>query len=578
MRRALRAFLVFTVVAACAPAVVGADGSGGEQTLTVWAQGPMTRVFPHDGAPDDPAESHSIKAARGEAEMVQVGIHTEGFRPVRLEASVSDLTGPGGAIIPASSVDVFYAEYVPVKTTTDDQLPGDVERIAPAFFPDPLVPEWQWSTYRTVPAATQSVWVRVNVGSDAAPGDYTATVTVSAGPKQGEMLSAKIALNLTVWDFELPAVSEFYMTNWPFFADLARWYRVEQYSEAHWKLIEMVADDMILHRQNVILTPVYDLVKIRRTQDGYGFEYADLDRWIEMFLAKGFTLIEGKHLWWRPRTIEILEADGSVTEELLNGLDDPDFLLFVERFFGSLWKHLGEKGWQDLYVQHVADEPKSEDLPKYEKLAGAVRAAAPGIRTIDALHRPGFARATDIPVPQTPMYDKTVEESGRPASEVWMYYCTSPAGPWPNRFIDYPPIRVRIFTWVCSKKQVPGFLQWGYNYWSSGYDDKLMINPWDDGTANNWQCGDPFVIYPPRDEAMTRDAIIGSIRWEMVREAVEDWEYLRMTRELAAGGNAEAAALIARIDSEIAPDWTTHTRDQVLLQEVRDQMGDLLSK
>jgi len=253
----------------------------------------------------------------------------------------------------------------------------------------------------------------------------------------------------------------------------------------------------------------------------------------------------------------------------------------VAQFIQALWAHLGKRGLRKRFVQHIFDEPSGrEALEHYRRLADTVRKAAPGIRLIDAMNHSEFAALADWPVIGENRYDGVLESLGKPAGRVWMYYCCGPTGRWPNRFIDYLPIRVRIFTWLCFQKNIPGFLHWGYNYWTSSGNPithKQTINPWDDTTGNRWPAGDPCVVYPPRDDGMTHSCVIGSIRWEMIREAMEDYEYLAMTRELAESGDVRARAILRIVAKNIVPDWTTHTRDDRRLSAVRERMGEILS-
>lgn len=563
----------------------GSEKSG----VTLWTTGPMTRIFPFDEAPELARSEYAMKAARGETECFQIGVRMEGLRMERLEAEATGLDGPGGALIPAEKVEILHAEYVPVKWGASGQAVGDVEREAPAFFPDPLVPEWQWTTAGPESPPTRSVWVRVTVPRDAAPGEYTGAIRVSAG-RQGDAAenvaaaealtcSGEIKVKLDVWDFEIPAQSALYMTNWFTPYELAKWYDVAPWRDEHWSLIEMFAADMAAHRQNVILTPMLALVRVSRDGEGYAHDFESFDRWCEIFFAAGFSLTEGAHVGHGPTTVHIA-GKGRGWEPLeLGGVGDPVHEKYFGELFRALWAHLGEKGWRDAYIQHISDEPDEADVPKYRRMYELIREAAPGIKTIDALNEPGFADVTDIPVPIESMYDQLIAQSGRSAEDVWVYYCCGPTGPWPNRFIDYTLVRVRIFSWLCFAKGIPGFLHWGYNQWGTNpRNRKAVLNPWDDVTGHRWPGGDPQVVYPPRDEKMTREKVIGSIRWEIIREAMEDYEYLRMTRERADAGDAEAKALIDEVLERAVPDWTTHTRDHEYLASLRERMGGILSR
>jgi len=513
-----------------------------------------------------------------------------------MRAEVSDLAGPRGATISADNVDILYPEFVPVKWVAADQNPSDIERTPPAFFPDPLAPDVVFDVAGPQMPPARSIWVRVRVPRDATAGVYRAEVTVTIGRKnfkaenQANSLvfekTATVRFRLRVWDFEIPERSRLLMTNWFFTGDLAAWYETPPGSPDYWKLIERVADDMAAHRQNVILTPLFgspkvndQLVDIKRRGRKYTFDFRNLDRWFRIFLKRGFVLIEGQHIASgsrKPVAIKVVSPTGRERLVDFGDTTDPGFENFLSQFFAALWEHLGKRGWRDKFVQHISDEPNLPQLKRFRRLAKLLRCAAPGITFMDALTDPEFADITDFPVPLESTYDRVLAESSRTAEDIWVYYCCGPVGPWPNRFIEYLLIRVRIFAWICFQKRIPGFLHWGYNHWSAV--GKNIHNPWDDASTHRHPAGDPCLIYPPRDNKMPRDQIYGSIRWEIIREAMEDYEYLSMTRELAEAGNSEASEILEEVATEVVPDWTIYTRDWVYLNTVRERMGNLLSK
>jgi hypothetical protein len=254
----------------------------------------------------------------------------------------------------------------------------------------------------------------------------------------------------------------------------------------------------------------------------------------------------------------------------------PQYAKFLRQFIPKLWDFLNRQGCQDRWLQHISDEPGLGDLDAYRQLAATVRSAAPGIKLLDALSDPQLADQNDYPVPVEHCYERVVAESHVPRENVWLYYCCGPTGRWPNRFIEYPLIRLRIVTWLCFQNRIPGFLHWGYNYWSA--IRKKTHNPWDDPSTHRHPAGDGLMVYPPRDDRMTGQDVIDSIRWEIVREAMEDHEYLVMARALADAGNKSARKLLAAIARDITPGWQNHTRDWKRLYAARARLGALLEK
>ena len=567
-------------------------------SMQVWAQGPMRRIFPIDPVPRGASREISISAARGEYECFQVGVHVNGPPINVLTAEAGDLKGTEGARIAAGNVSILYPETVPVKWATAEQEPGDAERSTPAFFPDPLLPEWHFKSVGGEASPTHSVWIRVRVPRDARPGMYRGHVSVTALRTNGKLRekevvfarkTCRIGFRLRVWDFEIPRRPRLSMTNWFFPEIVAEWYGVEMWSSAFWKLIGMFAADMADHRQNMILTSYFSIVNnepvssphmviVRKNGRRFSFDFSRFDQWCRVFLRHGFEWIEGGHL--PLGGIRVTLPNGKTKHLPFDNAKLDRTLDFVAQFIQALWAHLGKRGLRKRFVQHIFDEPSSaEQFERYRRLADTVRKAAPGIRLIDAMH-PDLAALVECPVIGENGYDRVLESLGKPVGRVWTYYCCGPRGRWPNRFIDYLPIRVRIFTWLCFRKNIPGFLHWGYNYWSSSANQithKQTINPWDDTTGNRWPAGDPCVVYPPRDAGMTRSCVIDSIRWELIREAMEDYEYLALTRELAEAGDMRARAILRTVAEDIVPDWETHTRDERRLAAVRERMGALLS-
>ena len=564
-------------------------------SIRLWLQDPMTRIFPDTSAPGGRAGGFELSACRGEVECFQIGIRTEGISPNYLKAEAIELKGRQGATIPTENVDILYPEFVPVKWATQGQSPDDIERTPPAFFPDPLMPGWEMDVAGPAPPPARSIWVRIRVPRDARPGTYHGKVAVRIGRRDFKAenqakgivfeQTRTVSFRLRVWSFEISERTGLLTTNWLFPDQYAQWYGLEMWSPKYWKLMERVADNMAAHRQNVILTPFFggdqaeeQLVGVQRRGQRYTFDFRRLDRWIRIFLKRHFELIEGQHVASASRQpVSFWEAGpgGRAKRAQLEDAADPRFESFLTQFFRALWGYLDDRKWKNRFIQHISDEPNPTQYDRFRRLAGVVREAAPGIRLLDALAHSEFADLTDHPVPLESQYDRVVNESRVPAEKIWVYYCCGPGGKWPNRFIEYHLIRVRIIAWICFQKGIPGFLHWGYNWWKG--IRKGCHNPWDDATTHRHPGGDGYMVYPPRDDRMSRDEVIDSIRWEIFREALEDYEYLAMTRERAEDGHPEAKAILRDVEKKVVPDWTTYTRDWKSMYAIRERMGNLLS-
>lgn len=532
-------------------------------SLTVWTQGCMTRIFPHQEIPTGGPRPILMHAARGEVEAFQIGIHGVPGDLNDIYAVPSDLVSVSGA--------------------------------APGFYPDPLLREPWRGVGRVEFPATMSLWVRVRVPRDASPGDYSGAVTVAC--RGG---TVDVPFGVRVAPFALPEQSGFLMTNWLLPGPILTFHGVEPLTEAFWDVIGLYAKNLAEHRQNVVLTPLFPIANTGGVVDGraqdqlvditvpsegvYAFDFTNLARWIDLFFSHGFRLIEGGHLAGgstSPSPVAIRRGD-SVERRSFASTADEDYRVFLGQYLTALRDFLGARDQLDRFCLHLSDEPHGDQFDAYTSLAKFAKAVAPEIRLIDAMGRAEYAPYVDHPVPLESVYEEFTAREGIVKDDVWFYYCCGPTGRWPNRFIDYPLIRTRIFTWLAFKHGIPGFLHWGLNHWgwhAPRYRAE-QYNPYDNTTGGSLQAGDSYVLYPPRMPQESHEPV-DSIRWEIIRKAMEDYEYLVMLRDVAEGGAADgarAAEMLTEFEDHIVPSFTEHTRDATYLEVFRRRAGRVIAQ
>jgi len=561
--------------------------------LHVWAQDCMTRIFPHDNLPQNPKKEMQICAARNEVGCFQIGVSGPPNDLNDLHIEASDLVSESGETISKEDVDVFYAEYVPVHWHSAGNSPDDLEGQAPGFYPDPLLPSLWRGVGRVQFPGTVSAWVRVRIGEGVSPGVYRGTLEVAC--KAGK---EAIQAVVQVWPFSLPKQSHFLMTKWLSMGSVLKSHKLEPLTERFWQVMECYAQNLSDHRQNVILTPLFrmggtlglidgrlqgQLIDMMETEPGkYAFDFYNFDRWVKLFLEHGFQAIEGSHLGGgshHPAGI-LLRKPGQDQAEARSFAStmDSDYRDFLRQFLTALRAHLQDRGWLDKFYLHLSDEPHGDQFEAYTSLANFVKSIIPEFRLIDAMGDGKYAPYIDHPVPLESVYESFVESSGIPREQIWFYYCCGPTGPWPNQFIDLPLIRVRIFTWLAFKYGIPGFLQWGLNHWNwhRPIYKEHEYNPYDNTTGGSLQAGDSCVIYPPLMPSKSDDPV-DSIRWEIIRKAMEDYEYLYMLRELSEAGDERAKKLLKEMDEKIVPNFTEHTRDADYLEDFRFRVGQAIA-
>lgn len=561
----------------------------------VWVPPSMRRVFPHDQPGRTAVTAADLACARNEVEAFQVAAHGESVELNEFHVEASDLKTETGRRLPSECVEVLYAEYVPVHWHSPGNTSADLEGSAPGFYPDPLLPRLWRGVGRVHFPETVSAWVRIRIPEDAKPGLYEGNLRVRTKSE-----SFPVVYRLRVFDFALPQRSHFLMTNWFLVGQVLKFHRLEPMTSEFWEVIALYAKNLADHRQNVILTPLFptaytgkilegrlqdQLIDVEEIEPGvFRFDFANFDRWVDLFFGRGFEWIEGSHLAGgsrhpsavavrRGNTVEFRRFDSTASEE---------YRRFLRQFLGALRAHLRERNWLDRFVLHLSDEPHGDQYEAYASLSRFVREVGPDIRLMDAMGSPEYAPFVDYPVPLESVYETFVARSGVPKNRIWFYYCCGPTGPWPNRFIDLRLIRVRIFTWLAFRYGIPGFLHWGLNHWDwhPPFYRSESYNPYDNTTGGSLQAGDSYVLYPPRMPSESHEPVT-SIRWELIRKAMEDYEYLYLLREVSKENNhvAESAKkLLDELQKTIVPDFVNHTRDERLLERYRRQVGRLLAR
>lgn len=551
-----------------APALAGAPPRG----VQTWFVDPLVKVFP-----GDPPGKHRLVApefwgARNDYVSVQLAIRAA--RPLAgISAEVGTLEGPSGARI--SGAQVQYVGYVIVASHSPDTPPEELVGEAPGWYPDPLLD----FPFDLDAGKTHSLWATIRVPRDATPGLYRGTITVRAGVRT----VARVGFRLRVVKAVVPEERSLKVTNWFFWSDqtFRQFYGLTgpSFTPQHWKLLENIGRVMAERRQNVMLTPLMDLAEARIEAGELRYDFTNLDRWVETFRRAGLIgYIEGSHLVGRaggynaPLEVPTFQIDGGQVRRLALPPDDPRVERFLAGFLSTLNKHLEERGWKDIYFQHILDEAHGDEPPVYGRIAELVRRHLPGVLTIDAVdaeHMPEvLQQSCDLWVPLLGRFDQQMDllerrlASGR---EVWFYTCLVPRGRYPNRLMDYSLLKVRLLHWLNFRFKLTGFLHWGANWWTP--EPMLATQPIINDNQTLLPAGDAFIVYPDRANLSVRS----SIRLEAMRDGIEDYELLR---QLAQKNPAEAD----RLARAAMTSFTEYVRDPAAFRKIERRLLEALSQ
>jgi hypothetical protein len=235
------------------------------------------------------------------------------------------------------------------------------------------------------------------------------------------------------------------------------------------------------------------------------------------------------------------------------GEDAPEYPLLLGSYCQQVEAHLRDKGWLDKAFIYWFDEPSEDQYPYLQNGFNKLKQYCPDItRMITKLVEPGLIGGPNLWCPISDQYNhKSAQERRKLGERFWWYVCTGPKAPYAGLFLDHPAPEMRIWLWQTFQRDINGILVWQCNYWTSdtAYPEAGKIqNPFVDpmswmtgygtpaGKKSPWGNGDGRFIYPPVAAAAGNPAEsvmegpIDSIRWEQLRDGIEDYEYLTILR------------------------------------------------
>jgi hypothetical protein len=512
-------------------------------------------------------------------------------------ATVSDLTGPHQVKLDSQYIQLLRVRYVPVTQPTDSTS-------TIGAWPDPLPP-------LTAPVALEAnrnfpLWICARVPASQPAGEYHGTVTLQADGYQ-----AQVPLTVRVFGFQLPSRMTC-QTAFGFDVDTVRRYhglkdesQFRQVLEKYWQCL---ADHHISPYEPAPLDPIRVTWKNLPAWSGGQIEKesAAIPEAVFDFAAWDVAMrraIDEYH--FNTFRLGIPGLGGGTFHERY----EPELLGFAESttqyqgamqsFLGQLQTHLREQNWLDEAFVYWFDEPDPKDYEFVSNGFGKLKRWAPDLRRmLTEQIEPALIGGPNIWCPLTPSYDEKLAAERRAAGEsFWWYVCTGPKAPYCTLFIDHPATEMRVWLWQTWQRDIAGVLVWDTNYWTStaAYPDPAQPqNPYDDpmgwvsgystpdGSKQPWGNGDGRFLYPPEAAASGRpttpvmEAPVSSIRLEMLRDGLEDYEYLCILRQLlakkrdtlSAAKYDEFSALLT-IPPGITSSLTTFTLDPAPLEQHR---------
>lgn len=511
--------------------------------LEVWAVPAEQKV-----RPDDRTETNNLVWTKSDKKIRVAGAGNEHVPfQVVITAPVPDRGDPAakGFFIEASSLSAGQGKNI-AKEQIKFYLQHYILLDAPSspvgatgYWPDALAPivepfgmDAQYSVVKNRP-----IWVDLIIPTGTAAGTYKGQVKVTQDGKLIETLNLEVEVyNFSLTD-ETPLVTYINVSrNW-----LAGFYNKPSDSEEIEKLTQTYYDFLYQNRMepwfNDMLLPDIEMSgkNIKVTFDDAKYKYYMNDLKTKRVLLNAL-----------PGNLERL-----VTEEPFSkGFNEK-----VKSYLSQVEKYFSKNGWKEhLVFNSPIDEPRTlEDYEDTRRWADLVHEAAGDVAFLTT--------RTPVPVKEHPewgtlrgyvdnfsihgnhMNDPEVkrvirEEQAKGGEMTWYISCDQ-RYPQPNYFIDAPALDLVMVPWITERYGMDGILYWAVNFWSQ------TESPWlDAGTFHSgFLCSDGWVlngegsaVYPGNETKRYTgqpnvDGPVSSIRFELLREGIEDFVVLSMLKK-----------------------------------------------
>ncbi len=505
----------------------------------VWVASGLVRV----GKTEAPGmvSSIDVSGARGEIVDAQIIVHAPARGLTNVNVSASDLTAPGGATIPASSITVYREHYVTV-TGTAKYGGGSNPPLGSGTYPEPLIPfndpETGTSLCKTsavlkacnasiIAGENQPYWIDITIPHGTAPspsGTYVGNISVTSN--EGNVA---IPVALTVWNFELPVQP----------SELSLW---TLWPPAAGNTSTSVARALM---RNKVMSWFDEAANASTDKSNAGLNRSGIDHYHHFQVN-----CNGSHSNF-PSTREIDSAAALFPESLPLDLYVGDELNGCPEGYAAL-KTIAARA-------HSANRPVKTILT---------------VNTPDAkLFDDGHGRSVIDHWAVLTSMEKWPAVPFTGGGDLWSYTsCNTGRGNTPEWLVDYPPINERIQA---------GFLNWTQGatgilyYRADGWTAANTIASWNNLDTNACGAGlgrpgDGIFLYPPGPIASTEPA--PGIRLKAIRDGVQDYEYAQLLK------NQGQKSYVDLILNPIAASWTKWTHDPSELETVRQKFGQQLQQ
>lgn len=402
------------------------------------------------------------------------------------------------------------------------------------------------------------IYIEIPIDKQVKPGTYPVQFSVYRSfINQEDELVAEKSIEVSVLDFAFPddVQQDFRLDIWQQPSNLARTFHVPLWGDAHFGLIDQMADKLAVIGQKAVTVIAgeipwkgwfnyiikdypanlyeYSTIPIRKNMEGTLIcDFSILDRYLACFEKYGINQeinLFGLLGVWKPPYFPLNELSGHSEKIVLRYFDEStDKIAFIEQaadftaYLKQLVSHLKEIGvWERTYV--TADEPKSHEVEAFIQAVNDLKAIEPSIQIKVAFDKESVLNALEsvIDYPVTSFYctcnnqQQLLEKFGKKLN---YYICNYPTKP--NTFLHSPLLETRVQGLLAYYFKTDGLLRWALNCWPTNARTDIRYN------TGALPIGDNCLIYP----GYNGDLLL-SLRYKQLLRGIEDFWLLKHAEE-----------------------------------------------
>ena len=506
--------------------------------LTAWVLNTDYKIFPNDKLKsiNDNPQPILLQAARGEDESFQIALTaTSDSKSEDYKISATALIGEAGTINP-EQIRIRRIGYVKTTVTSDPYgFLGD--------WPDPLLPEQR---IVTAPGKNHGAWITVKVPRSAATGLYKGSILV----KRDSETILRLPYQLKVRNFTLP----------------------RHYTEMYW------GPDRRFLQDEYHMTTNYYFSCWSRLKNGK-IEVPDFET--EKFKNMIRQAKKDKPPY---ACIDFMVGGGHKAFDFLGTKPGtPEYFRLTREHVTKVNKKFKELGYPGKLAIYIFDEPTPNHLPLIGKMARMIKSIDKNICIWAPIYIDNWRR---MPDKDRKLIDRWwtlypymtsdfMEWAKKNNKTVMAGFNCGTQYPYPSLFIDHPALSPRVISWVNWKLGISAIANW--HTWIAPNSKDPYIDP---SNCNNFN-GDGLLLYPSGPNKQ-EPCNVPSIRVELMREGMEDYEYMVILEKLIGKCKDSKLQLKAKEVMEEAAALiqspTSYSRNPADYRRMRLKMADYIEK